>query len=200
MDNRERRQIQARNRLYQQQRERSQVDPLDSRRHEVALLAREGCVGAELGVDTGQFSERLWKTGRFSQLHAVDKWDDHAHPIEQYWAVCEKLIPFEGVRVWRMPAQMFTTMIPDETLGFVFCDCYAHTGQDNGGVLEAIWPKIEVGGVLVGDDYDEKVFPLTFAAANKFAERVGRELNVFTKHMHDDRPRMDGYPSWYVYK
>lgn len=200
MDNRERRQIQKRNELYQQQRQRSQVDAHDSNRHEMVELAPDGCVGAELGVDTGQFSERLWQTGRFSVLHSVDKWDDHAHDELQYWAVCEKLMPYNGVRVWRMPAQLFSTIIPDGTLGFVFCDCYAHTGQDQGGVLEAIWPKIAPGGVLVGDDYDEKVFPLTFQAANAFAEKHKRELGVFDKHLTRDRPKQDGYAAWYVYK
>jgi len=200
MDNRTRREIAARNRLLQHERGRSKVDPRDSSRHEIALLAPEGCVGAELGVDTGQFSERLWNTNHFSSFHSVDKWDDHAHSEIQYWAVCEKLMPYKEIRVWRMPAQMFSTMIPDQSLGFVFMDCYAHTGQDDGGVLEAMWPKMQDGGVFAGDDYDAKTFPLTYAAANKFAERVGRELHVFTQHLENDRPKYDGFAGWYVFK
>jgi len=172
-------------------------------RHEIALLAPKGCVGVECGVDTGQFSERLWNTGQFSAFHSVDKWDDIAHPETQYWAACEKLIPYEGIRVWHMTAQQFAKIAGYANLkfGFIYMDCYAHTGQDSGGVLEAMWPLLEDGGVFAGDDYDEKQWPDNYRLANEFAERVGKAIYQFDEHLGDsDRPKYDTYPSWIIHK
>ena len=199
---REQREIEARNKLVQGQRARSAVQTGTSVRHEIALLAPKGCVGVECGVDTGQFSERLWNTGQFRAFHSVDKWDDIAHPESQYWAACEKLITYEGVRIWRMTAQQFATIAGYAGLqfGFIYMDCYAHTGQDDGGVLDAMWPLLEDGGLFAGDDYDAQKWPDNYRIVNEFAERVSRDVQVYSDHMDQDRPKYDGYPSWYFYK
>lgn len=202
MDARTRREIEARNRLYEYQRQRSDVEAGTSTRHEIAFLAPEGCIACECGVDTGQFSERLWNTGQFKALHSVDKWDDIAHPESQYWAACEKLMPYEGVKVWHMSAQRFAKVASHVGMkfGFIYMDCYAHTGQDGGGVLDAMWPLLEDGGLFAGDDYDEKQWPDNYRAVNEFVERHGLSLEVFDKHLNDERPKYDTYPSWLVYK
>ena len=195
------REIEARNKNRQHEITRGDVEAGNSSRHEIALLAPDGCVALEAGVDTGQFSERLWKTGRFSSLDAVDKWDDHAHSNDQYLAVCQKLMPYQEIRLWRMTAQHFSTMNPTEKYGFIYMDCYAHTGQDSGGVLDALWPLLAEGGIFAGDDYDSKQWPHTFAAANIFAESVGRTVHVFDQHCNDNpRPVYDTYPSWWIRK
>lgn len=198
--NRERREIDARNRNIAREHLRSEVDAGTSTRHEIALLAPEGCMGLEVGVDTGQFSERLWKTGRFSSLEAVDKWDDRAHSEAQYWAAAKKLMPYQEIRVWRMTAQNFASLSPKGKFGFIYMDCYAHTGQDGGGVLDAMWPLLAEGGIFAGDDYHEKQWPDNFECVNRFAERVGRKISVFDQHCDDDRPIYDTYPSWYFSK
>lgn len=200
MNNRERREIEARNRNIQRERERSKVDPGTSTRHEIALLADKGCIGLECGVDTGQFSERLWNTGQFSSFHAVDKWDDIAHPEAQYWAAAEKLMPYEEIRVWRMTAQAFASMSQKAKFGFIYMDCYAHTAQDGGGVLDATWPLLADGGIFAGDDYDEQQWPDNYRTVNEFAERIGADINVFDQHCNDERPKYDGYASWWLRK
>jgi hypothetical protein len=167
------------------------------------LLAPKGCVACECGVDTGQFSERLWNTGHFSSFNAVDKWDDIAHPEAQYWAAAEKLMPYEEIRIWRMSVQQFATLAKYAGMkfGFIYMDCYAHTGQDHGGVLEAMWPLLEDGGLFAGDDYDEKQWPDNYYCVNEFAKRFDKDVNVFRKHLgNDDRPVYDSYPSWYFSK
>lgn len=193
-------QSEARMGLLEQQVKRGNVDPGKSDRHEIALLAEPGCIGAEIGVDTGQLSERFLGLKHFSSLHCVDKWDDHAHPREQYLAVARKLVKYPEARVWRMTAQEFAMTIPDNTLGFIYIDCYAHTGQDNGEVLQLFWPKLRKGGVFSGDDYDKQTFKLTYDAVNKFAASVGRAINIRDGHIQHATVRMDGHPSWYFYK
>lgn len=200
LTSRERREIEARNRNIAREHTRGQVDSGTSTRHEIALLAPKGCIGLEAGVDTGQFTERLWNTGHFSSFEAVDKWDDIAHSEAQYWATCAKLMEYEGIRVWHMDAQRFSTLAPKEKFGFIYMDCYAHTAQDGGGVLEALWPLLSNGGLFAGDDYDSKQWPENFSAVGEFAKRVGRTINVFDQHLTNDRPIYDTYPSWYFTK
>lgn len=169
-------------------------------REEVALLAPKGSIGAELGVDTGQLTRRFANLGHFSTFNAVDKWDDHAHSIHQYEVVKRRLSDYEGVHVWRMTAQKWLEKIPDGTLGFIYIDCYAHTGQDDGSVLEAAWPKLVTGGVFSGDDYDKKFWPKTYSAVNKFANSVNRVVNVRDGHIAKAMVHMDRHPTWWFRK
>jgi hypothetical protein len=179
---------------------RGNVDPGHNTRHEVALLAPKGCIGGEFGVDTGQLSERFLNLNHFSSFHCVDKWDDFAHSREQFLAVSKKLMKYPEARIWRMSAQEFASLIPDKMFGFIYIDCYAHTGQDGGEVLEALWPKLQDGGLFSGDDYDEHNWPKTYDAVNKFAEKYGRKIAVRDEFVIDANLKMDGHPTWYFYK
>jgi hypothetical protein len=188
-------------RLVAHQKQRGAVDPGSNTRHEIALLASPNCIGLEVGVDTGQLSERFLQLEHFSSFHSVDKWDDHAHSEEQYWAVTEKLMPYEKSRVWRMTAQRFATLVPDDMFGFIYIDCYAHTGQNDGEVLEVLWPKLRKGGIFSGDDYDLKSWPKTYDSVRKFCERTtGKPPNVIDEFIHDAKLPMDRHPSWWVRK
>lgn len=169
-------------------------------REDVALLAPKGCIGVELGVDTGQLSRRFVELGHFSHFHAVDKWDDTAHSEDQYKVVLERLSHYSEVSVWRMTAQKWLETIQNGSLGFVYIDCYAHTGQDGGSVLEAAWPKLMDGGVFSGDDYDRKFWPKTFSAVNQFARKVGRDVSVRDDFCAKAKVRMDKHPTWWFRK
>jgi hypothetical protein len=81
----------------EQEIQRGELDPGTNSRPEIALRSAPGCVGLEVGVDTGQLSERFIQLGHFSSFHCVDKWDDHAHSREQYLAVTKRLLPYAGV-------------------------------------------------------------------------------------------------------
>jgi hypothetical protein len=192
----------------QQRRSQSRTKPEESRlddkwkwpangREEVALLAPMGSVGAELGVDTGQLSRRFIELDHFKHFHCVDKWDDHAHSENQYTVVNERLSVYPEVSVWRMTAQEWLKTIPDSSFGFIYIDCYAHTGQDGGSVLEAAWPKLQEGGIFSGDDYDRKYWPKTYGAVNVFARRHGYAVNVRDDFCAKAKVRMDRHPTWW---
>jgi len=185
---------------FEQQEERGNLDPGTNTRQDIALLAPEGCIGGEFGVDTGQLSARFLDLDYFDSFHCVDKWDDHAHSREQYLAVSKKLMKYPEARVWRMTAQEFASLIPDEMFGFIYIDCYAHTGQDAGGVLEALWPKLASGGVFAGDDYDKRHWPKTFTAVNQFAQRVDKQVNVKDDFCQYAKIGQDKHPTWYFIK
>lgn len=186
--------------LCQHEKNRGELDPKNSNRQDIALLAEKGCIGAEFGVDTGQLSERFLKLDHFSSFHSIDKWDDQAHSERQYWAVTEKLINYPRSRVWRMSAQKFATLIPNEMFGFIYIDCYAHTGQNDGEVLECLWPKLSPGGVFAGDDYDARHFKKTVAAVDRFAAEHRRSININDDFIGDNDIRMDGHPTWWFRK
>ena len=179
-------------------------------RHEIALLAPEGSIGAELGVDAGQLSERFLNLNHFSSFHCVDKWDStddewdklDMHGRHQYLAVAERLMQYPAARVWRMTAQEWAERIPDESLGFVYIDCYAHTGQDDGKILEVLWPKMIPGGVFAGDDYDPGKWRATYEAVNKFAEKIGKQVQINDSFCDPEILRIwqDASPTWYWIK
>lgn len=169
-------------------------------RENVALLSPEGCVGLEVGVDTGALSRRFLDLDHFSVFHSVDKWDDHAHSEYQYRAVSRVLMYYEESKVWRMTAQDFAAIIPNNSLGFIYIDCYAHTGQDSGEVLSALWPKLEEGGIFAGDDYDKTKWPRTYSAVNDFAASVGRTITVNDEFTGDATRTSDSYPTWWYRK
>lgn len=191
---------QAQENLLLQEKQRGHLDPGESTRHEIALLAPHGSIGLEVGVDTGQLSERFIKLDHFSSFHSVDKWDDQAHSERQYWAVTEKLMNYPRSRVWRMTAQRFATLVPNEMFGFIYIDCYAHTGQNDGEVLDVLWPKLKEGGIFSGDDYDAQAWPKTVAAVDRFCASVGRGVNINDGFIRDGQFPMDRHPSWWVRK
>lgn len=169
-------------------------------REEVALLAPRGSIGVECGVDTGQLSKRILDLKHLGTLHSVDKWDDHAHSRFQYLAVSRLLMSYTKSKLWRMTAQEFSGLVEDESFGFVYIDCYAHTGQDKGEVLTAIWPKLAPGGIFAGDDYDERVWPRTYEAVNKFATANGCEINVRNDWVSSTSSTHDLFPTWWIRK
>jgi len=166
-------------------------------REDIALFAPQGSVGCELGVASGALTCRFMDLDHFSAFHAVDKWDDH-HDAKEYNATVERLKDYEELTIWRMEAAAFCTQIPDETLGFLYIDCYAHTGQDDGNILRAAWPKLAIGGIFSGDDYDGDTFPLTTRAVDEFAESVGHTVRIWSGFDHHGP--YDNHNSWFFVK
>lgn len=169
-------------------------------REQIVLKAPQASIGAELGVDTGQLSRRFLELDHLALLHSVDKWDDHAHSERQYKAVVERLKNYPRSKVWRCTAQDWLARMPDQSLGFIYVDCYAHTGQDDGSILEAAWPKLRDGGLFAGDDYDQKHWPKTFAAVNNFAGSVGKQVLVSADFCKSATISVDRHPTWYFTK
>ena len=168
---------------------------MGSNREDIALLSQPGCAGAELGVAAGVLTCRLLDLHHFSEFHAVDRWIDH-HNEQEYLRVVDKLKDYKELTIWRQEAKEWLKTIPDGSLGFVYIDCYAHTGQEDGAILEAAWPKLADGGLFSGDDYD-KCWP-TFERVNSFAESVGRSVSVWDDFPHHNP--YDNHDSWFFHK
>ena len=164
-------------------------------REDIALLAPKGTTGVELGVAKGALTKCILDLKHFSEFHAVDRWSDH-HSILERDHVIETLKDYEELTVWHVEVKQWLKTIPDGSLGFVYIDCYAHTGQEDGAILEAAWPKLQDGGLFSGDDYDE-CWP-TYEVVQRFAESVGREVNVWNDFHHNNP--YDNHDSWYFHR
>lgn len=173
---------------------------MNNGREKIVLLAPKGCVGAEIGVSTGQLSRRFLEENHLGLLHSVDTWDYHGHTVFQYKAVCEMLIGYDRSKIWRLSGQEFAKIIPDDSLGFIYIDCFAHTGQDDGTVLTSLWPKLSSGGLFSGDDYDGHKWPLTYGAVNRFANDHDYHINVESDFIGRDNRAMDQSPTWWFIK
>jgi hypothetical protein len=169
-------------------------------RQHLALMAPEGSIGAELGVAKGRLTLRIMQLNHFGAFHAVDKWNDH-HNEAEYEGVVDLLAGFEKLDIHRMGAKEWLDTVPDSSLGFVYIDCYANNGQENGSILEAAWPKVIEGGLFAGDDYDVN-YQTNVRAVDAFAAEVDRKVCIYDDHIKNGLTKsvFDRSKSWYFRK
>ena len=123
------------------------VDILQPRQVLPRFLERDGLIGIELGVASGDFSRRLERTGLFDELYGVDAYGDH-HNTREYKRALRTV--GLGRRYWllRMRFNQALNLFEDGTFDFIYIDGYAHTGEDQGKTLFDWWPKVRVGGMI----------------------------------------------------
>lgn len=154
-------------------------------------------LGIELGVASGYFSETILRNIEVSRLYSVDRWSDH-HDNSEYILCASRLSRF-GCRSVMMRMDFSDAIIhfPDNFFDFIYIDAYAHEGQQGGKLLDDWWPKLKVGGIFSGHDYDEK-WPLTVKAVDRFSRDVGRPIEVCPGVKTQNRE--DSYASWIIRK
>ena len=136
---------------------------LSNRETVFATLPRDG-VGAEIGVDTGDFSRIILQNADPYLLYLIDCWEHqpveiHGHDPSNacqeikdgfYHAVLRSFLTDDRVRVVKAFSQEAAPLFPDNFFDWVYLDanhlqCY----QD----IQAWWPKVKRGGWLMGHDY-----------------------------------------------
>ena len=65
-------------------------------------------------------------------------------------------------------------LFEDESVDFIYLDAYAHTGQENGRLIDLWWRKLNGGGLFAGHDYDPK-WPQTVEAVDDVLPTQGTE-------------------------
>jgi predicted O-methyltransferase YrrM len=122
-------------------------------------MLKGNAIGVEFGVARGYFSESLLRSGRFTRLYSVDKWNDH-HNDEEHSAVVTRLAPFGGQsQVVRLSFAEALTTIANGSLDFIYVDGYAHTGHD-ADIVRLCLCKLKPGALVAVHDYDEFSWPL----------------------------------------
>ncbi len=167
----------------------------------VKLLNKDAqdLVGVELGVAEGIYSHRMLTCGLFKHFYGVDSYDDidRQHNIDQYKKTLLKMGLTSSYKLLRMRFDDALDLFDDNTLDFIYVDGYAHTGEEGGKTICDWWKKLKVGGVMAGDDYDEKAWPLVVAVVDNFVKQIDGEL--FITDLTEDNPYCQ-YPSWGVVK
>jgi len=159
-------------------------------------LPPTGNVGIELGVAAGSFSSHMVQTGRFARFWGVDSYSD-GHGVREYKKALQASGLWSDYRLLRMTFDQAVDLFPDNHFDFIYCDGYAHTGEEGGRTFTDWYPKLKPGGVFAGDDYDPEAWPLTVWAVNEAAAQLGVPLQV--TDLVSDEP-YNRYPSWFFVK
>lgn len=158
----------------------------------IDALPPGGNVGIELGVAAGSFSARMVQSGRFSRFYGVDAYID-GHGVREYKAALVATGLRSDYRLLRMSFSQAVDLFPDQSFDFIYIDGYAHSGCEGGRTFAAWFPKLKPGGIMAGDDYDPKVWPLVVWAVHEAAAQLGVCLNVADLVLDEPYNR---FPSW----
>jgi hypothetical protein len=115
----------------------------------------QGGVGAEIGVDQGDFTDQILRLARPRELHLVDSWatkrygDDKARQVRQRFAT---QIAAGQVIVHRKLSTAAAPDFADGSLDWIYIDS-SHTYDVTAAELRAYASKIRPGGLMAGHDY-----------------------------------------------
>lgn len=123
--------------------------------------------GAEIGVSQGRFTMFLCAVMHDMQMIAVDRWEEQPdHPSEGWigWnhegslkrlkETCEQYFP-ERVTIVRADSVEAAKSVEDGSLDFVFIDA-DHSYEGCSADIAAWAPKVRIGGMVAGHDYNKK--------------------------------------------
>ncbi len=171
-----------------------QVLPGTTRFDVVAPLAASGNIGIELGVAAGSFSAAMVRSGRFARFWGVDVYGD-GHNTAEYKQALRATGMDPRYHLLRMTFDQALDLFPERSFDFIYCDGYAHTGEEGGRTIADWYTRLKPGGVLAGDDYDAEQWPLVVWAANHAARQIGATIHV-TDQTSD--AAYNRYRSWYL--
>jgi hypothetical protein len=168
--------------------------------------------GVEIGVQFGNFTERLLKFSKLRRVFSIDPWThlgeqyvDRANVGQEvqdyrYLQTVNRCIPY-GTRsvIMRMASEDAAPLFPNGSLDFIYIDAnhqYEMIKRD----IDLWWPKIRPGGLFAGHDYlDGFINDSHFGvkrAVDEFIAMYGVKLHVTNA--------MSGWevdwPSWYCFK
>jgi hypothetical protein len=169
------------------------VLPGTSRFDVVAPLPATGNAGIELGVAAGSFSAAMVRSGRFARFWGVDVYGD-GHNTAEYKKALLAVGLEADYRLLRMTFDQALDLFPEQSFDFIYCDGYAHTGEEGGRTIADWYTRLKPGGVMAGDDYDAETWPLVVWAAHHAARQIG--ATIFVTDQTSDAA-YNRYRSWY---
>lgn len=145
------------------------VPPRDTRTDRVTYvssLIKPGDVGGEIGSWEGSFAFYTLLQRQPSKLFLIDPWvgaasdpdggaqtDDAQNARNNIYAnVCKIFSPYPHVVVMRLKSEDASRHFPDAFFDYVYVDgdhSYEGVMRD----LGKFFPKVKVGGLIIGDDY-----------------------------------------------
>lgn len=172
-------------------------------RDDIADLLAEGGVGIELGVAEGYFSRKILERSKLEFLYSVDMYaGDRGHDVAQYRKALETLAPYRARNMLiKMRFDEALPLFPDDYFDFIYIDGYAHTGEESGKTFFDWFPKLKVGGIFAGDDYDPQNWPQVVSAVDGFVACAGLDMMVIEQS--EEARRLNGWsrsPTWLAVK
>jgi len=147
--------------------------------------------GAEVGVYRGEASKDLIQAFPYLKLYMIDIWSDSFTTDKRLGGASQKVwneireqarqngVDSEGYQrgiIWQARSIEAAVIVVDHYFDFVFIDAdhrYEQVQQD----IQAWYPKVKVGGLLCGHDYDGKndrrgIWGVKRAVDEAFGDRV----------------------------
>lgn len=127
---------------------------LATREQMLYLLPKNGVV-AELGVDHGEFSQKILEINQPSKLHLVDVWKSDRYPEKLFHEVSRKFqseIKTGKVEINRGLSTEVVNQFPNFYFDWVYIDT-AHSYSLTKAELEAYHSKMKPEGIISGHDF-----------------------------------------------
>jgi hypothetical protein len=174
-------------------------------------------IGAEIGVQTGVFSEYLIKTAEFDKFYSIDFWGDvtpdvfnadgsnyirtNSEPL--YQQTIKRLEKFgDKSIVIKNTSIEASKMFKDGYFDFVYLDA-DHALEAIRNDIKNWYPKVKVGGILAGHDYldgtlvwDKGIYSQfgVKTAVDEFCKEHDLELHII------EEIEWKPWNSWYLFK
>ena len=129
----------------------------------------ERSTGAEIGIWQGDFSAKILEIVKPEKLHLIDPWEFNPdYPARAYGGgiarhqgdmdaiyqgVVKRFESRSGVTVHRMTSADAASRFRDDYFDWVYIDG-DHSEESVLRDLELFFPKVKVGGLITGDDYE----------------------------------------------
>lgn len=156
----------------------------------------DNCIGCELGVFEGDFSQKLLDSNKFSILYLVDSFHGHASNFGKKYkdaSVLEKIVSERfkdnsNVKIIKNTSINFLNSMPENFFDFIYIDTvhdYNITKQE----LEYSRRVIKNKGLLCGHDFHTTKFPLLVRAVTEFCKKYNYTYSLTSE---------DHYPSYLI--
>jgi len=161
-------------------------------------------IAAEVGVREGYFSKFILDNTSIKKLYAIDPWENNAElsDCETVFRTCKGLLDPFGDRAEMVKgySPFAAEMFEDNSLDFIYIDGL-HDYESVKADIAGFYPKLKVGGIISGHDYQLEDWPGVYNAVNEFISQNELEINVTGTDSPDYEIEHDGWkPSWWAIK
>ncbi len=154
-------------------------------------LLPKNSIGAEMGVDEGEFSKAVLRVVRPKKLYLIDSWDSERFGESKHTSVQDEFrseINLGRIEILRGYSHQTLGQFPDHYFDWVYIDT-DHTYRNTKLELEVSLRKVKKDGVIAGHDYVEGnatsgVRYGVLQAVDDFCLEHGWEIRVLTAEKH----------------
>ena len=124
-------------------------------REELLKRMKPNAIVAELGVDQGEFSEKIFKITSPSKFHLIDLWGSERYNDGKRRAVADKFkkeIDANQIEINHGYSTEIVNKFPDTYFDWIYIDT-AHSYKVTIDELNAYLPKMKENGIIAGHDF-----------------------------------------------